>query len=94
MDRCDCAFHEDAVAVVVVDHQHVIIAGAGGNDELAGFVQMNMAEGRFEHGSKALVNTWLLGSFVGNASSGLRGLAVSRPRAVGAEVRKGFFVER
>jgi hypothetical protein len=32
-----------AVAVVVIDYQHVIVAGAGGDDELAGLVGVDLA---------------------------------------------------
>ncbi len=46
-----------AVAVVVVNDQHVIISGARRKDKLAGLVRMDLPCGRFENGGETVMRT-------------------------------------
>ena len=54
-------FHEDAVAVIVVEDKYVIVAGTGGKNEPARLVGMNLSGGRFNDSREAMVCALVVG---------------------------------
>jgi hypothetical protein len=54
-------FHEDTVAVVIVNDKNVIVAGTGSDDESARLIGMNLTDGGFTHGSVAMVRAMIVG---------------------------------
>ncbi len=54
-------FHEDAVAVVIVDNQHVLVSSAGRYDKPVGKIRTNLAGSGFDDGGVAGVGTRIAG---------------------------------
>jgi hypothetical protein len=57
-------FHEDAVAVVIVDDKNVVVAGTGCNDETTRLVAMDLASCRCTDSREAMVGAivvWVAG---------------------------------
>ena len=52
--------HENAVAVIVVDYEHVVVPRTGCDNKLAGLVRMNLTSRRFEYGREALVSACIV----------------------------------
>lgn len=47
--------HKNAIAVVVIDYQYIIVTNAGRHDKLAGLIRMDLAGGWFKHGGITLM---------------------------------------
>ena len=58
-------FGEDAVAVVVVQDQNVVVANAGSNNESSGLVGVDLASRGFNDGSETLMCFVIFGIAVG-----------------------------
>ena len=62
-------FHEDAVAIVLVEYKDVVVAATRCNNKPARGIGVDLARCRFEHGSKAVV-----GAVVGGVAGWESGL--------------------